>query len=69
MERTTRRRRGRRQANQIAAGHDRAVPAVLAMVRTQAVVATQKDLFGEIALQRHISFDAVFASEPAAGGD
>ena len=37
--------------------------AVLEMVRMQAVVVTQKDLFGEIALQRHGSFDAVFASE------
>jgi segregation and condensation protein A len=41
--------------------------AVLEMVRMQAVVVAQKDLFGEIALQRHSSFDAVFASgEPAA---
>jgi segregation and condensation protein A len=37
--------------------------AVLEMVRMQAVVVTQKDLFGEIALQRHGSFDQVFASE------
>ncbi len=37
--------------------------AVLEMVRMQAVVVTQKDLFGEIALQRHANFDAVFASE------
>src|SRR5271165_1435811 len=37
--------------------------AVLEMVRMQAVVVTQKDLFGEIALQRHASFDAVFASD------
>ena len=29
----------------------------------QAVVVTQKDLFGEIALQRHGSFDAVLASD------
>lgn len=36
--------------------------AVLEMVRMQAVVLTQKDLFGEIALQRHGSFDSVFAS-------
>jgi segregation and condensation protein A len=36
--------------------------AVLEMVRMQAVVVTQKDLFGEIALQRHSGFDAVFAS-------
>ncbi len=36
--------------------------AVLEMVRMQAVVVTQKDLFGEIALRRHSSFDAVFAS-------
>jgi segregation and condensation protein A len=41
--------------------------AVLEMVRMQAVVLTQKDLFGEIALQRHTNFDAVFASgEPIA---
>ena len=33
------------------------------MVRMQAVVVTQKDLFGEIALQRHASFDQVFSSE------
>ena len=37
--------------------------AVLEMVRMQAVVVTQKDLFGEIALQRHGNFDDVFASE------
>jgi segregation and condensation protein A len=36
--------------------------AVLEMVRMQAVMVTQKDLFGEIALQRHTNFDAVFAS-------
>jgi segregation and condensation protein A len=36
--------------------------ATLEMVRMQAVVVTQKDLFGEIALQRHSNFDAVFAS-------
>jgi segregation and condensation protein A len=36
--------------------------AVLEMVRMQAVVVAQKDLFGEIALQRHSNFDAVFAS-------
>ena len=37
--------------------------AVLEMVRMQAVVVTQKDLFGEIALKRHASFDQVFANE------
>ena len=37
--------------------------AVLEMVRMQAVVLTQKDLFGEIALQQHASFDAVFKSD------
>jgi len=37
--------------------------AVLEMVRMQAVVVTQKDLFGEIALKRHGSFDQVFATE------
>jgi segregation and condensation protein A len=36
--------------------------AVLELIRMQAVVVTQKDLFGEIALQRHGNFDAVFAS-------
>jgi segregation and condensation protein A len=41
--------------------------AVLEMVRMQAVVVAQKDLFGEIALQRHERFEAVFASgEPIA---
>jgi segregation and condensation protein A len=37
--------------------------AVLEMVRMQAVVVAQKDLFGEIALQRHQNFDDVFANE------
>jgi segregation and condensation protein A len=37
--------------------------AVLEMVRMQAVKLAQKDLFGEIALQRHVHFDAVFAAE------
>lgn len=37
--------------------------AVLEMVRMQAVMVTQKDLFGEIALQRHTSFESVFASD------
>ena len=37
--------------------------AVLEMVRMQAVVVTQKDLFGEIALKRHSNFDAVFAGD------
>ena len=36
--------------------------AVLEMVRMQAIVVAQKDQFGEIALQRHENFDAVFAS-------
>jgi segregation and condensation protein A len=36
--------------------------AVLEMVRMQAVVLVQKDLFGEIALQRSETFDTVFAS-------
>lgn len=36
--------------------------AVLEMVRMQAVVVAQPDLFGEIALERHERFDAVFAS-------
>jgi segregation and condensation protein A len=37
--------------------------AVLEMVRMQAVVVAQKDLFGEIALQRHSRFTEVFASD------
>jgi segregation and condensation protein A len=37
--------------------------AVLELVRMQAVTVAQKDLFGEIALQRHNHFDAVFASD------
>ena len=37
--------------------------AVLEMVRMQAVKLTQQDLFGEIALQRHESFDAVFKND------
>jgi segregation and condensation protein A len=37
--------------------------AVLEMVRMQAVILTQQDLFGEIALQRHESFDAVFKGD------
>ena len=41
--------------------------AVLEAVRMQAVVLVQKDLFGEIALQRQPNFDTVFASgEPLA---
>jgi segregation and condensation protein A len=37
--------------------------AVLEMVRMQAVIVTQKDLFGEIALKRHLNFQNVFASD------
>jgi segregation and condensation protein A len=37
--------------------------AVLEMVRMQAVIVTQKDLFGEIALQRHTNFESAFASD------
>jgi segregation and condensation protein A len=37
--------------------------AVLEMVRMQAVVLTQEDLFGEIALERHESFDTVFQAD------
>ena len=37
--------------------------AVLELVRMQAVVITQKELFGEIALERHASFDSVLASD------
>src|SRR3989442_1330621 len=40
--------------------------AVLEMVRLQAVVLTQEQLFGEIVLRKHKMFDAVF-SEDAAG--
>jgi chromatin segregation and condensation protein Rec8/ScpA/Scc1 (kleisin family) len=41
--------------------------AVLEAVRMQAVMLVQKDLFGEIALQRQPAFDQVFASgEPLA---
>ena len=39
--------------------------AVLEMVRMQAIVLIQKDLFGEIAARRHPSFEAVFASGEA----
>ena len=39
--------------------------AVLEMVKLQAVVVLQKDLFGEIALKRHKQFDAVFAAGAA----
>jgi segregation and condensation protein A len=37
--------------------------AVLEMIRMQAVVVTQKDLFGEIALRRHANFEAAFAAD------
>lgn len=37
--------------------------AVLELVRMQAVVVAQKELFGEIVLERHSGFDSVFASE------
>ena len=37
--------------------------AVLEMVKLQAVVVVQQELFGEIALQRHRLFDTVFASD------
>ena len=36
--------------------------AVLEMVKLQAIVVLQKDIFGEIAVKRHEKFDAVFAS-------
>ena len=39
--------------------------AVLELVRMQAIEICQKDLFGEIALQRHSKFDAAFASGEA----
>lgn len=37
--------------------------AVLEMIKMQAVTVAQKDLFGEIALQRHKMFDTVFSSD------
>lgn len=37
--------------------------ATLEMVKLQAVVIVQKELFGEIALKRHNNFDSVFATE------
>ena len=37
--------------------------AVLEMVKLQAVMVAQDDLFGEIVLRRHRSFDTVFASD------
>ena len=37
--------------------------AVLEMVKLQAVVVAQSDLFGEIVLRRHCLFDTVFSSE------
>jgi len=37
--------------------------AVLEMVKLQAIVILQQDLFGEIAIRRHEKFEAVFASE------
>jgi segregation and condensation protein A len=37
--------------------------AVLELVRMQAVVVVQNELFSEIALERHASFDSVFASD------
>jgi len=41
--------------------------AVLELVKVQAVVVRQKDMFGEIALQRNDRFDEALASEePAA---
>ena len=40
--------------------------AVLEVVKQQAVLVAQTDLFGEIVLRRHLMFDAVFAAdEPA----
>ncbi len=40
--------------------------AVLELVKVQAVVVRQKDMFGEIALQRHERFDEALASEEPA---
>ena len=37
--------------------------AVLELIRMRAVSVTQKDLFGEIALERHVHFDHVMASD------
>jgi segregation and condensation protein A len=44
-----------------------ALLAVLEMVRLQAVVLTQKELFGPIFLRKHKMFDAVFSHGAAAG--
>jgi chromatin segregation and condensation protein Rec8/ScpA/Scc1 (kleisin family) len=40
-----------------------ALLAVLEMVRLQALVLTQKELFGSIVLRKHKMFDAVFSGE------
>ena len=37
--------------------------AVLEMVKMQAIVIVQKDLFGEIAIEKHARFETVFSSE------
>jgi segregation and condensation protein A len=37
--------------------------AVLELIRMRAIAVTQKDLFGEIALERHVHFDRVMASD------
>ena len=39
--------------------------AILEMVKMQAVVLTQKDVFGDIAIRRHKRFDEVFAAGEA----
>ena len=40
--------------------------AVLEMVKQQAVMVAQTDLFGEIVLRRHRMFDEVFAADQPA---
>jgi len=44
-----------------------ALLAVLEMVRLQAIVLTQKELFGAIILRKHKMFDSVFAGDGAEG--
>jgi chromatin segregation and condensation protein Rec8/ScpA/Scc1 (kleisin family) len=44
-----------------------ALLAVLEMVRLQAIVLTQKELFGAIILRKHRMFDSVFAGDGAGG--
>jgi segregation and condensation protein A len=37
--------------------------AVLELIKMRAVLVTQKDLFGEIALERNVHFDRVMAAD------